>query len=149
LNLIRVMPAKGQDIVANSIFLARLIGPPLLVAGIALLLNRRAFEAIEDEILRSRALMYLSGLLIMPAGLAIVLTHNRWALGWPMLVTVLGWLMVIGGAARMLFHDQIAVLGRQFLRHPFGLYVAGGIWTALGVVLCYFGYFRQSTGAIQ
>jgi hypothetical protein len=42
LNLIRVMPAKGQDIilVPTSIFLAKLIGPILLVSGAAMPVNR-------------------------------------------------------------------------------------------------------------
>ena len=39
MNLIRVMPAKGQEhSMANSIFLAKLIGPVCLVIGIALLI---------------------------------------------------------------------------------------------------------------
>ena len=56
---------------------------------------------MAEEFLRSRALIYLSGLLTMTAGLAIVLAHNVWARDWPVLITVLGWLATIGGAVRI------------------------------------------------
>jgi hypothetical protein len=123
-----------------SLFLARLIGPVMLVVGIALFLNKRTFAAMAEEFLRSRALMYLSGFIIMPAGLAIVLTHNVWVLNWPLLITVLGWLMAIGGAIRILGPEQVESMGRGFLRHPMGLNIAGAIWLGIGAVLCLFGY---------
>ena len=56
---------------------------------------------MAEEFLRSRALIYLSGLLTMTAGLAIVLTHNVWVADWPVLITMLGWLATIGGAVRI------------------------------------------------
>jgi hypothetical protein len=59
--------------VQASIFLARLIGPILVVAAAGVLLNRRMFAAMAQEILRSHVLIYLFGLLDLAAGLAIKL----------------------------------------------------------------------------
>src|SRR5260370_1285765 len=64
---------------STSVFIARLIGPVMLVIGLAVFTNQRAFRDMAEEFLASRALLFLSGLLIMPVGLAIVLTHNIWA----------------------------------------------------------------------
>ena len=50
---------------------------------------------------RATLLIYLSGVLSLLAGLAIVIAHNRWSGGWPVIITVLGWLMVIGGVIRI------------------------------------------------
>ena len=61
---------------ANSIFLAKLIGPVVLAVAIGIFVNGAIYRLLADEFLRSRALIYLSGLMIMTAGLAIVLTHN-------------------------------------------------------------------------
>jgi hypothetical protein len=61
---------------SNSLFLARLIGPVMLVVGVAVFTNPRGFRDMAEEFLASRALMFLSGLIIMPVGVAIVLTHN-------------------------------------------------------------------------
>jgi hypothetical protein len=44
---------------------------------------------------------YLAGSLWFVAGLSIVRTHNRWALGWPALVTLVGWFAIVGGLFRM------------------------------------------------
>ena len=135
------MPAKGQDM-QNSIFLARLIGPVALAVAIALFINRRAFAAMAEEFLQSRALLYLSGFILMPAGMAIILTHNVWVLNWRVVVTVLGWMMAIGGAIRIVFPERTQAWGRGFMRHPMGGTIAGLIWLAFGAVLTFYGYFR-------
>ena len=78
---------------ATSIFLARLIGPIALLAGLALVFNRTAYRAMTDEFLRSHALIVLAGVMTLAAGLAIVLTHNVWAADWRVVITILGWLL--------------------------------------------------------
>jgi hypothetical protein len=45
--------------------------------------------------------VYLSGVLMFVAGLAIVRVHNRWARDWTVLVTLTGWLSVALGLFRM------------------------------------------------
>jgi hypothetical protein len=82
LNLIRVMPAKGQDIMATSIFLARLLGPLLIAVGAGILINPKPFHTMASEVVRSVTLVYLFGLFDFAAGLAIVLTHNVWTANW-------------------------------------------------------------------
>jgi hypothetical protein len=127
---------------ATSTFLAKLIGPIMLVVGVAVFVNAAVFRAMADEFLRNRALMYLSGLLIMPVGIAIILTHNVWVAGWPVLITVLGWLMAIGGAIRILIPDKLEPIGRNLLKTPMMTPIVGGIWLAIGAIFCFFGYVR-------
>lgn len=137
----------------TSTFLAKLIGPILVVMGLGLLLNADGFRAVAEEFLRSRALIYLSGLLSMAAGLALVLHHNVWAADWRVVVTILGWGATIGGAVRILLPDQVQAIARGAIAHPANLAIAGGAVTALGAVLCFFGYVRNGsvsrTGAIS
>lgn len=45
--------------------------------------------------------LYLSGTSLFVAGLSIVRGHNRWTGGWPVLVTLMGWLAILGGLFRM------------------------------------------------
>jgi uncharacterized membrane protein len=137
------MPAKGQGHpMAHSVFLARLIGPVALVMAIGLFMNTTGYRSIAEEFLRSRALIYLSGLLMITAGLAIILTHNVWVANWPVLITVLGWLATIGGAARIVFPDKIESFGRAMLQKPLALTISGAIWSVLGALFCFFGYLR-------
>jgi hypothetical protein len=127
---------------ATSVFLARLIGPVALVVAIALFLNRAAFRTMAQEFLRSPALLYLSGFLTLTAGVALVLSHNVWVADWRVLITILGLLAAIGGAARMLLPAKVKDLGEALLKHPMGMTVAGAFWFAFGALLCFFGYFR-------
>jgi hypothetical protein len=126
----------------NSVFLARLIGPLMLAIGIGIFVNGAIYRMLADEFLRSRALIYLSGLLTMTAGLALILTHNVWRPDWPVIITILGWLAAIGGAVRIIAPQGTERVGRQMLKHKHGLTIAGAVWLAVGAVLCFFGYVR-------
>jgi hypothetical protein len=142
LNLIRVMPAKGQDIVPTSIFLARLIGPLFLAVGIGVIANGARFRALADEFLRSHALISLSGLLIMTAGLAIVISHGLWTPDWRVAITILGWLATVSGACRIICPQFTQRIGSAVLGKPFALPVAGAVYLALGAFFVFFGYVR-------
>jgi hypothetical protein len=126
----------------TSVFLARLIGPVCLAVAIGLFANRPVYMELAREVLKSRALIYLSGVLSMTAGLAVVLSHNIWAADWRVLVTILGWLAAVGGAVRIVLPQGTEAIGRRVLDHPQGLTIAGAVWLALGVILSFFGYFR-------
>jgi heme/copper-type cytochrome/quinol oxidase subunit 2 len=149
LNLIRVMPAKGQDMptVASpriSLFLARLLGPVFVTIAIGVLVNGAVFRAIAEESLRSHALIYLTGLFAITAGVAILLNHNVWAADWRVLITLFGWLAAIGGAQRIIWPQATEIAVRWFLANPTSLVVAGIVWLVIGAVLCFYGYFRES-----
>jgi len=80
----------------RSLFLARLIGPTFVAIALGMLINLGRYESMIAEALHSGILFYLSGLLSLLAGLAIVNLHNTWCADWRVIVTVLGWLMTIG-----------------------------------------------------
>jgi hypothetical protein len=126
----------------TSIFLAKLIGPFFLVVGASLIINQAAFRGIADEFMRSPALLFLTGLMILPIGLAIVLSHGVWTADWRVLITQLGWLAIISGALRLLAPKYALDLGRKLYAKPEVLYISAAIWLAIGAVLTYFGYLR-------
>jgi uncharacterized protein YjeT (DUF2065 family) len=124
----------------TSIFLARLIGPVMALVGVSLLLNEAAFRKMAQEFLRNPALIFFSGMILMPAGLAIVLKHNVWVLNWPVIITLLGWLAVISGAMRVFAPQRATRVGKKALAHKDMTLAAAAIWLVVGVVLCYFGF---------
>lgn len=124
----------------NSIFLARLIGPVMALAGISLLVNELAFRKMTQEFLRSPGLIFFSGMILMPAGLAVVLTHNVWALDWRIIVTLLGWTAAISGALRIFAPDRVIKFGKKALARKGYITAAAAVWLVIGAVLCYFGF---------
>jgi hypothetical protein len=124
----------------TSVFLAKLLGPLLLAVGAGILLNPKAFRTMASEVVRSVTLVYLFGLLDFAAGLAIVLTHNVWVASWRVLITLIGWLMLIRGALRILIPETIMRYAAGIIRNKQLVPVAGAVTGILGLVFCYFGY---------
>src|SRR5215472_6616339 len=87
----------------SSTFIAKLVGPMLVVISVGMLTNQNTYHAIIGEFLHSGALVYLAGLSSLLAGLAIVNAHNSWRAEWSVIITILGWLMLIGGIVRIVF----------------------------------------------
>ena len=141
MNLIRVIPAKGQDHMQTSIFLAKLIGPVMLAAAIGLLLNQASYRAMARDFLDSPPLIYVSGVLVMTAGLAIVLYHNVWALDWRVIITLFGWMGLIGGAIRIICFGWVKRVGEAMLDKPLTMTIGGVGWLIIAAVLCFYGYF--------
>ncbi|MBN8982325.1 MAG: hypothetical protein J0I29_13765 [Rhizobiales bacterium] len=123
-----------------SIFLAKLIGPTMIVIGLAVILHQEDFRKLSQEFISSRALLFLSGLIILPAGIAILIVHNVWRLDWRVLITIMGWLLTVGGAVRLLAPRFVAERGNTMLKHPQMPLIAGIVWATIGFVLFFYGY---------
>src|SRR5215831_9306011 len=74
----------------SSTFIAKLVGPMLVVISVGMLTNQDTYHAIISEFPHSGALAYLAGLLSLLAGLAIVNAHNSWRAEWSVIITILG-----------------------------------------------------------
>ena len=123
----------------TSLFIARLIGPLLLMVGIAVLVNQANVRQMATDFLESRALIYLTGVLTLFAGLVIINTHNIWQ-GRPVIITIFGWLCVIGGAFRVVFPERVRAMGETMLQKPWFLTAGGVVQLVAGLWLSYAGY---------
>jgi hypothetical protein len=126
---------------ATSIFLAKLLGPILVLAAVAVFMNRKSLEALAREFLNSPALLLL-GFLDFAAGLAIVLTHNVWVADWRVIITLLGWLLLLRGIVRTLIPDQVKPYGVKLMRNKNAVTGVLAVTLVLGLALSYFGYAR-------
>ena len=126
---------------AATIPIAKLIGPVLLVAAIAMLADVKDLQEMAREFLKDRALIYVTGVLAMLGGLAIVNNHNIWIADWPVIITLFGWAMSIGGAVRMALPSAVRSIGGAMMENPFMIRVSGVAWVLIGAFLTYKGYF--------
>src|SRR5271170_193355 len=108
-----------------SIFLARLLGPVFLIVGAGILLSPKVFRAIAADVVRSVTLVYLFGLMDFTAGLAIVITHNVWLMSWRLLITLIGWLLLIRGTVRVLIPEKVMGYAAKVLGNKQLIPVAG------------------------
>ncbi len=124
----------------TSIFLARLLGPLLVLAAVALLTNPRMFRTVTQDVIGSVTSLFMLGSIEVVAGLAIVLTHNVWVADWRLLITLIGWLLLIRGAARILLTERFARFAGKAVSGGRLFQVAGVVLAVFGLVFCYFGY---------
>ncbi len=132
---------RRRDTLVTSILIAKLIGPVLLVAAIAMLADAKDLQGMAREFLKDRALIYVTGVLAMLGGLAIVNNHNIWIADWPVIITLFGWAMIIGGAVRMALPSAVRSIGGAMTKNPTMMRVAGAVWALVGAFLIYKGYF--------
>jgi hypothetical protein len=124
----------------RSIYLAKLIGPVFVTMGVGMLLNAPIFRILAEQFLSSYALIFLAGLLTLSAGIALVLAHNVWVGDWRLIITLIGWLSVIGGMFRIVAPNLVVRIGGAAIGHGAVFMVAGFAVLVLGGVLSYFGY---------
>ena len=103
-----------------SRYLAKLIGPLFLVIGAGMLFNRQIYDAMVEQYLSNYALIYLSGLFGLTVGIMVVLAHNVWTPNWRVIITLFGWLLVVGGTVRVVYPQLVRrVLDLPaFFAHP-------------------------------
>ena len=79
-----------------------LVGPTLvaMLASESPLVQPRLYDAQIPPV------VYLSGALLFVAGLAVVRSHNVWALNWTVLITLCGWCFLALGLVRMFAASQ-------------------------------------------
>jgi hypothetical protein len=96
--------------------IAALLGPTLIATAVSLLANLDISQTLIEGLSQSPALIMIAGYAAFVPGLAIVYFHNRWTNGWPVLVTMMGWLSLVVGLLRMVFPTQLAALTTKIAR---------------------------------
>jgi hypothetical protein len=129
---------------ATSRLIAGLIGPLLIAIGSAMLLNLDHFPVMATQIANDQGLIFLSGILSFLGGVAIVRAHNIWSGDWRIVVTLLGWLAILGGLVRMWFPQRAAPIAETFAGNATALIVGGLVVFALGAFLSYKAYGPKS-----
>jgi uncharacterized membrane protein len=124
----------------TSLFIAKLLGPPYLVLGIALLTRAEAFRALLREFIASGVLMYLAGVLGLLGGLTLLLTHNVWTFDWRLIITLIGWATVIRAVVTIFLPQQIVSIGAALIERKASFVAAAVAALIIGGALSYFGY---------
>src|SRR3984893_17065210 len=136
-----------NDAMTTSKTIAALLGPTLVASAISLLANLGTSRTIIEGLSQSPALIMIAGYAAFVPGLAIVYFHNRWTGGWPMLVTVMGWLSLVVGLLRMVFPTPIAALTMKIAPSAAGVFpVVAVVFLLIGGFLSFKAYGREGLG---
>lgn len=120
--------------------IAALLGPTLIASAVSIFFNLDAWPAMVDQAFHNPALVFVAGYPLFVAGLAIVYFHNRWTAGWPVVVTVLGWLALLSGLSRILFPTRLAGLAMGAVQNAAVMPIAALVILVLGAFLSFKAY---------
>lgn len=123
-----------------TIFLARVIGWYLVIVSLWVLFRHESVKSVLTDALGQRALFFFIAILTLILGLLLVMSHNLWVMGWPVIITIIGWIILITGIVRLFVPDVSSRAGHWWLRNPNYLLIAAVIYLIVGLFLLYKAY---------
>ena len=127
----------------NSRQIGGLLGPTLaaMLASEFPLIQPHLYDAQTPPVI------YLSGVLMFVAGLAVVRAHNAWARDWTVLITLSGWFFLVLGLVRMFAASQYRQATQSASSTTFMVLEGGLMLVAL--VITFKAYSPGAHGAEQ
>ncbi|PWY56456.1 hypothetical protein DGG96_02435 [Legionella qingyii] len=122
-------------------FLAAVLGWYLVIVSLLLLVRRDIVVTAMRELMSQRAVMLVVGIMTLIIGLLMVLSHNVWVMGWPVIVTVFAWLILIGGLFRLYCPDTVYKIWNRVIDKSELFITIAVITLIIGLFLLYKVYF--------
>lgn len=124
-----------------SMFFAQMIGFYLVIASLGTLIHHQRYRKISHEFLGNPALVAISENLSLIFGLMILVLHHVWVANWPVLITIIGWILVLRGVLAIFFPIRYMAYSKYLLERKGFLLVA---WVSLlvGLYLLWLGFTR-------
>jgi len=126
----------------TSLFLAKVIGLVSVTSTAAILIRYKESLALEDEAAKSPALIYLSGFAFLILGTLLVVSHSVWTFDWRLVITIMGWLVLLKGAGRIFFPSAVRRLIEK--KRDDRRFLLGEVVVLLvGLYLLYYGFIAS------
>ena len=121
-----------------SIFLAKVFGLYLIIISIAVWSRRKNLGELAVSFAQDKVSIYISGVIFLLLGLALVIGHNVWDTAWQGTISVLGWMTLVKAGIRLFFTDKVGsiaqkTVGSKWYWFVIAISLAVGIWlTSVG-----------------
>jgi hypothetical protein len=122
-----------------STFLAQVIGWFFFVMYLGLLINQAHYKKVMSDFYSNQPLYFSMSSIWLVFGLLIVLTHNVWVSDWPILITLIGWIVLLQGAFRLLA-PAASIQFMKNMQAKLGLPLICWIWLLIGLYLIWVGH---------
>ena len=128
----------------NTVFLATVIGWFMVIVSLHLLFRHEHMKSVMTDVIAKPGLFFVFALFTLILGLLMVTSHNIWLMGWPVVITLLSWLVLLSGLIRLVFPDMAMKMGRSFISHPIRMQITGGVVLIIGVFLLFHVYYLHA-----
>ncbi len=123
-----------------TILLAKIFGLYMLIAGLAILMNRKHMVLAVIAIAKERASQLIGGLVALLLGLFIVNIHNDWSMLPAILVSLVGWASVVKGLVYLFLPEAVLTKYMHTLSNRKWYMIDGLAAVVIGLYLTGFGF---------
>jgi len=125
----------------STYFLATVLGWYLVIISLFLILKREAAIVVMRDAMAQRSLLFLIAIITLIIGLLMVVSHNLWVMGWPVIITIFAWLALISGIIRLFFPDTVYKIWNKISDKSETMIIMGVILLIIGLFLLYKVYW--------
>lgn len=121
-------------------FLAMVMGWYLVIMSLLLLFRHDHMKAVVMDVIANKSVFFLLSVISLIMGLLLVFAHSQWVMAWPVIVTVLSWVILISAIIRLFFPQLAIKLARKLLKSKTYLSSQGLLLLLVGAYLLYRAY---------
>lgn len=121
----------------------QLLGVVYFICGLGAFMNPKFYQQVLEGFASSPPLIYIKGFILLIAGFLLVSFHNTWLPNWPLLlVTIFGWVALIGGLYLLVFPTSYTRLTESSQKKYDKYFFSQAlIVVILGLILMSVGFF--------
>jgi len=123
-----------------SLFFAKAIGVCFLILSISLIIAKSTYQLMIKDLINHPATLVLGGIINLVIGTLIVVSHNVWRADWTVLITVIGWFILIRGIIWTTFPGILLPILPKISDSYKPVYISSIVIFLLAITLCYFGF---------
>ena len=121
-----------------SLFLSELFGLYFLIIAAVWLGRKKQFETAVKAIISSDGLLALTGVFQIVLGLAIAIPHSVWVFNWRVLITLIGYSLIIQGIFRLGFPQQARTSILKSVDKGYWVWIV--FLVVVGLILTFYGF---------
>ena len=121
--------------------IAEIAGPILLLVGLSVLLHAKAWQRLFDKWQKDHFSLFPLMILTTILGLVVISMYNVWEWNVWILVTLVGWAMLLKGVIYLLLPGSTLKEALSLGKNLGILYFGGLVWAVIGAALGYYAYF--------
>jgi hypothetical protein len=119
---------------------ARVMGPFLVIVATIVAARAPHMSTLLAQFTANEVWPWVTGAFILLGGIAIVAFHQYWRSPAAVIVSLLGWLLVVRGVFLLAFPDVFASLANRIVGAPDAWQVAFVVMAVIGVYLTIVGW---------
>lgn len=123
-----------------TLFLAQIWGPVILAVGVGVFVSRSYYLRVYRDLEKDALAVLVFGLVATTVGLLQVQVHNTWDTVPEILVSLLGWGLLLKGLAFLVVPNFVDRSGNIAAKSGL-IHIVGGAMLLLGIYLSWLAYF--------